>query len=404
MSDCWGFYSEFDTLKECFDYVAWLQSQNDVEPHISTTIGNAFREYLQKARGSSLNITNLLNALVELRNVIVKNANNYGVFRNKGFGENCDGGHIYNVSISLCRIYGALLFLYFNITETEKDRGGGGWSELSCNDSNSEFCKWLTRPPNPGSGLLSGGFSINDLNSTSGNQIVSQIGTQLSSTGGLCWFLRAALFLPPWLHEKTAAACLLVKQLCDEIRNGGMTNKIPGEYADGYDAIKRICTKLLEAFAKLIKENNNGFLSVTHNGSTGMSPYNVEENFRECFGYVRTQLPDVIASLEHMKGQCASWTAEKIKNAQTPGPFLYGFTFTDSCNPSTIEQQGRSELTQAIEDVLRDLNELNEILNPTSHAVAIGLGVASSLLVGGSAATAYFYPGLLSSNINMVVG
>ncbi|GIX66083.1 secreted antigen 1 [Babesia caballi] len=274
-----------------------------------------------------------------------------------------------------------LRFLNFNASEKLKQSGGGGWSGMRCNETDSDLCHWLTKPSNPGSGMFAGGFSRDDLNGTSGNQIATKIGKQLDLNGDLYGFLLAALFLPPWLPEKTANACLFLRQLCDEISKTGAENKLPGEYADDYEAIKRICKKLIEAFPKLIKENNHGLLALAHNGSKDLSPYKVEQQFDDCFDFLKEYLPDLIESLEHMKRQSGSWTAENIKNVRTQGPFLYGFTFTDKCKPSNIESQGQSELTQAIEDVLRDLLELNQILNPTSHAVAIGLGVVSSLLI-----------------------
>ncbi|GIX61041.1 secreted antigen 1 [Babesia caballi] len=404
MSDCWGLYSEFYTLKECLDYVAWLQSQNNIEKHISTTIGNALEKYIQKGHALPSNVTNLLNALVELRNVIVKDESNYGALTNKQFGEQCDGGHIYNLSISLCRIYGALLFLWFNTSESEKERGRGEWSTLSCQGDNNELCNWLTSPHTSGSGLLAGGFDKDDLNVPNGKQIANKVKNQLASNGDLQKCVDILLFLPPWLHEKTAVACVLLKQLCNEISNDGTENKLPGEYADDYEEIKIICTNLKLPFSKIIKENGDGFLSVAYNGSKDLSPYNVKEHFRECIGFLKGCLPDLIGSLEHMKEQCIDWTAENIKNATTPGPFLYGFSFTDKCKPTSEWSTTQAELRQAISQVVQSLNELNEILNPPSHAVAIGLGVVSTVLVGGSAAAAYFYPGLLSSTIHMIVG
>ncbi|GIX65964.1 ribosome-binding protein 1 [Babesia caballi] len=402
MPACWKAQSEFNTVKQCFDYIARL-SGSLVAAEISKRIEEATNDYIDVNAGSSANLSNIFQKLGELYKSISSNYQSAHVPQSEPSGNECDGAYLYYLNICLHRLCCALSFLNFNTSATRGQSGGGGWSDSSCNASNSELCKWLIGQ-NEGPGIIKGGFSISDLSGTRGDKIAGEIGKHLNSNGDLYGFLLVALFIAPWLPEKTANACLLVKQLCDGISEDNMRGELTQHHSNAYDDIKRICAHLTAALSKLFKESGNGFLSVTYNGSSNVSPYKVKEQFSLFFAFLNEYLPDLIESLEHMKEQCVYWTAGNVKNATTPGPFLYGFNFTEKCNPSNNALEKHSELTGAIEAVLHDLNELNDILNPTSHAVAIGVGVVSSLLVGGSAATAYFYPGLLSSTINMVVG
>ncbi|GIX60994.1 secreted antigen 1 [Babesia caballi] len=402
MFDCWDLDGDFRTLKECLDYFGWLNSQRELQQYLDAEIRKVDPYIRSTQNNLTANLSSVISKIDKFRKLLYFSTENYGKYTNRTFSEGCDGGHIYNLNVCLHRLYSALLFLWFNTSGTEKDRGGSGWSDSSCNASNSEICKWLIGE-NEGPGIIKGGFSISDLKGTKGKQIASEIEKALNSND-LQKCLSTLLFLPPWLPEKTANACLLVKQLCEMMSNDRPVEELTQEYSNDYDNIKQICKELMQSVGKITNGIGDKLLSPVYKDSNNIPQYNVEEQFSLCFAFFKECLPELIESLGHMKEQCIDWTAENIKNARTPGPFLYGFSFTDKYKPVNSGLEGQSQFTETICQVVQSLNELNEILNPTSHAVAIGLGVVSSLLVGGSAAAAYFYPGLLSSTINMVVG
>ncbi|GIX64102.1 secreted antigen 1 [Babesia caballi] len=411
MLDCLILNAEFLTLKDCLDYVIRIKEETTLLERIDKTLGSTFNSILKTEIGySTFNLQSALTNIDTLRQVLVKHRQDHGKYMRSVFSEDCLEAYLYNLAVCLYKLYGVLLFLVFNTTKQEekRDSGGGGggggyWSTLKSNENNNPLHQWLTREVKTGSGLLEGGFTSEDLKGTNGDTILNAISQNGGFTESLKKYLCAMIFLPPWLPEKTAIACLLLKDICSHVSESEYEENLKRVYYDDGEQIQAICKKL-NATLSTFSDGSGSVLALVAKKSNITPTYKVKENFDLCFWWLKAYLPDLVESLERMKKRCVYWTAEDLQNARTPGPFLYGFAFTDLWKNPSDWSSVKLKLATAIDELVRDLLDLNKILNPTSHAVAIGLGVVSTVLVGGSAAAAYFYPGLLSSTIHMIVG
>ncbi|KAK1937217.1 secreted antigen 3 [Babesia divergens] len=293
---------------------------------------------LNRAKGLSSVLGTVFTNAKEIRSTILETTRTSGTYHNfdrehaEHTGRDCGGKYFNAFKACLPKTFAALFFLFFNVSNDCKGFGGGQWSSYKVNESGNSLGQWLT--DQDGSGLPRK-FSEGELHkSNTGQKVATALKKAVSlnpdtNEGALQKVLCGFMFVFPWDDALTGHACLFLYEFCSKVSQGS-EDLFQGKYKEHSGAFKEVCSALKSDLQPFIV-GDSGLSAVCHHNNSNNLFDNIwkAEAFPFYVNWLKENIDNIKKSLQEMLKDSSNWTSANLKNADSAGPFKYGFVLKD---------------------------------------------------------------------------
>ncbi|KAK1444129.1 hypothetical protein BgAZ_100350 [Babesia gibsoni] len=336
-------------FKEIIDLMAKIQENSSLRNEVFKVIWYMIHPYIRDSDGKTFYapdpaaeyrstgyIPAIFEASKEIRDTIIVNPALYtsfgkyqDLFKNDVGKDVCTENLAQIVINALPDYYASLYLLYFHGLEEMKTAGGGSWSSDSYNVSNTNLHKWLLAAGYHGNDR--GGFSIGAFGSEIGKAIAGKIKKILTNKdpGALQNVLFGVNFVvDKWNDALLGHSVLFLHEYCVQITADKLDEKVRQQNMD--KEVKDVCQKVKEELSGFVGNSSGVIKAVAERNSNFANNYFDESAFGLYSAWAKVTVKDVITSLKSMNADCESWKKTNIDNADSQGPFKYGFVFMDN--------------------------------------------------------------------------
>ncbi|GIX61040.1 secreted antigen 1 [Babesia caballi] len=338
------------TLRAALDFLAKLYKLG-----VADQVGEALKSKVKTAinrlisSGALSDISFIHDIIENLKNVLIKASNlrdevvsrprktkygNYNVVNLHNRAEECA-----TILLDILPdLYNTLFYLNLNVSGSFWTRGGGQWSEESCNGSGgitNYMCSWLVNPnaiPSSKSStdvILPGGYGKHELSRKDGEILQGALLEFVDDEDNATCFsslLVNLIFATSLTAASTATTCVLVSAFCRAVSKG-IFSSLSGDVK--YSNLSNICANVvsnLKFIAPGDEEVNNSNLIALCQGTVDYCESKLKpSDFDICVQWFKIHLATVIGHLRQMNTACKKWVEIEYNHGKHAGPFSYGF-------------------------------------------------------------------------------
>ncbi|CDR95740.1 hypothetical protein BBBOND_0208940 [Babesia bigemina] len=312
---------KFDTLSEIFQFLAWLKRRGGKHNTIANMLVPRFLPFLDVSkRNLQFAMQRSLNNLIEkmttlhealLSTEIAKLGDTYAKLTQQEI--------LHVILDCIPKLYAALSFLLYNVSDNYKSVGGGSWANQNATSTGSDLCKYLTSTNvKDYNGIIPGGFNVIELKNQNGKALVRPLTEAVTREGGVrtgrgkdkqgppnhFTNVLATTLDRPWQDVNTGNALLLMRAFQDIVvaEGDGSKGGLAKEDWDKDIHPKRVC------WADLYKHfsgSQTPFKNVFNDGGFGFTGqvYNItkKKEFAEMFSkWFKTNYQHIKKNLQKM--------------------------------------------------------------------------------------------------------
>ncbi|KAK1936020.1 hypothetical protein X943_000982 [Babesia divergens] len=365
------------------DILELLEKLDGTGYSVKNAVGQKLVDGIQKYCNNSPNfyspsdagcLQNVFKHAKEIRGKILKNPGEYDKYNDL---DRVHAGHtdcaekISNaLRENLPKAYSALYYLYFMGSQELWSDGWGGWWKNTCNSQVGNLFEWLSDVKGKDSGLVTRGFprwEYHKLTENTGKDVATAIGSTLhhDNPGDLQKSFFYMLFVCDWDHSLLGHACWLLVKLGDKVEKdsgGKLKRNLTGVQPEiSYDKLKSVCGRLNGPLGKFVKGSDQAKICAV--SKMDDADHVIEKiwngaHFKEYCEWLKGNLDSIIASLNQMLKDSKRWNRSRLRDAESAGPFKYGFVFKDN------KWDGKTNpgVQSAIRPLLASLRELLQCL------------------------------------------
>lgn len=382
-----------NTLKDILDLMAKVFENPDKKRKVYEALWNHMSPALAAAENYSFYnrlfrpddpadkgfIPALFEGVYNLRYKIAAATDDYGrynvLFTPRGF-DSCPKHLAAAIVRALPKLYDALDYLFYNVSDTTEVVHGGKWREEVAANPETFLHLWLAGKDQV-DGVIPGGYTKqNALKEVAGKDIAVELKPLVDWEHPMAlqnMVCSCPFTTPPGHHGLLGYELLFVNSFCQRIAAGEFDGHLTG-----FPLLKLSCvtlTKELRPLVTVTGHEDQPLLAVCkHNQVNTLFDRYVRT--RNVFGsylqWFKLHYNQILASLEELENDYDKWTPDAIRAGETVGPAKYGFIFR---NEHWVENRHAIvRVTKTLRDkeqgsFMRFVNTIKEAPEALTHLV-----------------------------------
>ncbi|GIX60648.1 secreted antigen 1 [Babesia caballi] len=362
------------TLRAALDFLAKLNNTlgitDEVGEALKSKVNKAINGLISSGTKSDIsfihdiieNLKNVLRKACELRDEIVNinREKKYGDYSEIELDNRAEECATIIIGI-LPYLYNTLFYLNFQVSDSFRRRGSGGWITQTCkpqlNDENY-LNEWLLKrngiPSSKSSSnsLLPGGYDEKQLSSNDGLALHGALFDFVDAEGEETCFsnlIVSLIFVTEVTGASTAIALIFVTAFCRAVLNNVFANKMSPLECNN---LTNVCSELLMNLGRIVPRNSDIRSSnlIACESAVDYCTRILKSDDLEYFVvWLKCNLNTIILNLKKMAEDCKQWDNLSFDQGKYAGPFAYGFMFGVGWGNGAIS--GQDKFSQIIKNL-----------------------------------------------------
>ncbi|CDR96940.1 hypothetical protein BBBOND_0308440 [Babesia bigemina] len=334
---------KLDTLKDCFQFLEWLNGRNGQKSNVVTALVQRLTPYFPQMPNLKPRLqaqyVNFLNNVSALRTKLLSNK----ITTPSNYVNTRDKTQILDALLGcIPKFLAALYYLQYHVDDAFSNVGGGDWASQSL--QRGELCNFLTT----GNNILRGGFSVHEVNNIEGRAVANELRKILNKEVDTRTknpvhdhFRNVTLTISnkPWHAVNTGNTVSLVNVFC--VLVAGEKDADGGAFKAALDSGltgRKICWEYLKEHCKILKQHIDALISEGFS-ATGRAfiPRDPVKFATKAADWFRAHLPSTEKVLKGMIPQSIHSHSTELRPFAKDHLYPNGFIF-DGSKPDVLKR------------------------------------------------------------------